>query len=362
MRRALAALAVAAGFLPAICHAAPPRDNWQDDWQRTLDAAKAEGQLTVSAPSGGVWRAELARFQDAYPDIKLAMTAFSGRDFWARFMKEREVGQYLWDLRIGGYDAQLYQIKEAGHLQSVRDLLVLPEVTDDSRWIGGLDLAFLDREQKYVLSFVAVDAMVARFNKQFVGPTLAAADLIDPKWSGRISMADPRGGNALNGLGSLYKHHGADFVRTLLADQKPVLTNVPRQQMDWLMSGRYPIAFGLPSAMLVEYADGGGDVSMIGNMTGVTQISMGVGGISVPTRNPHPNATKVFVNWLLTKDVQERLMQKVKLNSRRADVPLGAPDFALDRDRIDEYDSSQSDDAKPYLDEVKKLLAETSKR
>src|SRR4051794_29508512 len=173
MRRFLAALTVAIGCVPAVCAAAP----WEDDWRRTLAAASAEGQLVLSAPSGGVWRAELNRFQDAYPDIKLAMTAFSGRDFWARFLKEREVGQYLWDVRIGGYDAQLYQIKESGNLQSVRDLLVLPEVTDDDRWLGGLDRAFLDREKTYVMSFVAVDAMTARFNARLVGPALDAADL-----------------------------------------------------------------------------------------------------------------------------------------------------------------------------------------
>jgi ABC-type Fe3+ transport system substrate-binding protein len=356
MRR-LAALAVAVGLAPALCVAAP----WEDDWQRTVAAANAEGQLTVSAPSGGVWRAELNRFQEAFPDIKLAMTAFSGRDFWARFMKEREVGEYLWDVRVGGYDAQEYQIKEAGNLQSVRDLLVLPEVADESRWFGGFDVAFLDRERKYVFSFVAVDQMTARFNRALVGPTLDAADLIDPKWSGKISMADPRGGSSLNGLGGLYKHYGAEFVRKLIVDQKPVITNVARQQMDWLMSGRYPIAFGIPSAMTVEYASGGGDVSMIGNLTGARQFSMGVGGISVPTRNPHPNATKVFVNWLLTKDVQVRLMQKVKLNSRRVDVPLGAPELVVDHAHIDEYYPGQADEAKPYLDEVKKLLAASAK-
>src|SRR4051794_9245911 len=174
MRRFLAALTVAIGCVPAVCAAAP----WEDDWRRTLAAAKAEGQLVLSAPSGGVWRAELSRFQDTHPDIKLAMTAFSGRDFWARFMKEREVGQYLWDLRIGGYDAQEYQIKEAGHLQSVRDLLVLPEVADDAHWYGGLDGVFLDREKKYVFSFVSVDQMTARFNTRIVGPKLDAVDLV----------------------------------------------------------------------------------------------------------------------------------------------------------------------------------------
>lgn len=331
--------------------------DWEQNWNHTLTAAKAEGQLVMSIPAGGVWHAELMRFQDAYPGIKISATTFSGRDFWARFMKEREVGQYLWDIRIGGYDAQEYKIKQAGNLQSVRDLLVLPEVVDDSKWHAGLNSAFLDREKTYIFGFVGVDQMTARFNTKIAGRILTAEDLIDPKWSGKISMADPRGGAALNGMGGLFRKYGADFIQKFIVDQKPVITNVPRQQLEWLVSGRYPIAFGLPSATAVEYGRNGGDISAVGNMAGVAQSSIGVGGIAVPTQNPHPAATKIFVNWLLSKDVQAHLMERVKLNSRRNDVPQGAPDIALDYSHIDDYFRPQGDEAKQYLDEVKKILA-----
>jgi hypothetical protein len=352
MRRILVALALILSFLPGVARA-----GWEQDWDQTVAAAKREGQLVMSAPSGSVWHAELMRFQEAFPDIAVKMTAFSGRDFWARFMKEREVGLYLWDIRIGGYDAQEYQIKQAGNMQSVRALLILPEVIDDDKWHGGLDAAFLDKEKTYIFGFVGVEQMTARFNINIIGASLTAADLIDPKWSGRISMADPRGGSSLNGMGGLYRKFGPDFIRTLIVDQKPTITNIPRQQLEWLISGRYPIAFGLPSATPIEYSRSGGDISVIGNLTGARQSSIGVGGITVPTKNPHPAATKVFVNWLLSKDVQAHIMQRVKLNSRRNDVPQGAPDIALDFNSGDEYFRGQADETKIYLDEVKKILS-----
>jgi ABC-type Fe3+ transport system substrate-binding protein len=347
------AFAVTILAFPAIGHSA----DWEVDWKRTLSQAKVEGRLEMSIPSGSVWRAELLRFQDAYPDIKLNMTAFSGRDFWARFLKERELGQYLWDIRIGGYDAQEYQIKQAGNMQSVRDLLLLPEIVDESKWYGGLDGPFLDREKNYIFGFVNVAQTTARFNVKFIGPALNAADLVDPKWSGKISMADPRGGSSLNGMGGLYKKFGPDFIRKLLIDQKPVITNIPRQQMDWLVSGRYPIAFGLPSAVIVEYGRNGGDTSALSDLKGARQSTSGVGAITVPTKNPHPAATKVFVNWLLSRDVQEHLMKAVQLNSQRNDVAQGASDSALDYAHIDDYFRGQAEDVKPYLDEVKKIMA-----
>jgi len=43
---------------------------------------------------------------------------------------------------------------------------------------------------------------------------------------------------------------------------------------------------------------------------------------------PHPNATKVFVNWLLSKAGQTLLATELKQNSARKDVPVGDPDTA----------------------------------
>lgn len=333
--------------------------DWKTRWDQTVSAAKKEGKLVLSIPSGSVWRAELVRFQEAYPGIKLEMTAFSGRDFWPRFVKEREVGQNLWDLRVGGTDHLAYRLKNAGEFEPIRDFLILPDVASPDTWFGGLDGMFLDKENRFVLTFVAVETNPARFNKQFIDVAeLNATDLVDPKWQGKIAMADPGIGSSLSGLAVLYKKLGPDFIRKLVIDQKPVITRVPRQQMDWLISGRYPITWGMPSAALVEYKKHGGDVSSIADISGGLQWSNGVGGLQMPTKAPHPNAAKVFINWILTKDVQTHLMKGVELNSRRKDVPPGSPDLVLDQKHIDEYENGQSEEIDPYQKKVLDLIRE----
>ena len=40
---------------------------------------------------------------------------------------------------------------------------------------------------------------------------------------------------------------------------------------------------------------------------------------------PHPNAAKVFINWLLTKEGQMAWTTNTQTNSRRKDVPPGDP-------------------------------------
>lgn len=335
---------------------AQPSD-WKAKWDKTVAAARKEGQLVLSIPSGSVWRAELVRFQDAYPDIKLDMSAFSGRDFWPRFVKERELGQSLWDLRVGGTDHVAYRLKNAGDFEPIRDYLILPEVANGKYWYGGLNGMFLDKEKRYVLTFIAVETSPARYNKKFIkAGEISATDLINPKWKGKISMADPSIGSSLSGLAVLYKQLGPDYVRKLVIGQQPVITRVPRQQMDWLSSGRYPITWGMPSAALVEFKKSGGDVSQIENIPGGLQWSNGVGGLQMPTKAPHPNAAKVFINWILSKNVQAHLAKGVELNSRRNDVPPGNEDLELNYSRIDEYENGQSEEIDSYQRKVLDLI------
>jgi ABC-type Fe3+ transport system substrate-binding protein len=40
---------------------------------------------------------------------------------------------------------------------------------------------------------------------------------------------------------------------------------------------------------------------------------------------PHPNAMKVFVNWMLSKDIATRLAKAQNQDTNRADVPSQLP-------------------------------------
>jgi ABC-type Fe3+ transport system substrate-binding protein len=360
MRRIPALLALCLPLLAAGAAAAQAPADWQARWDGLVAAAQKEGAIAISGPSGKVWLPALAAFGKAYPDIKVSITAFSGRDFWPRFSKEREAGQYLWDVRIGGYDAYAYRLKQQGQIAPVRDLLLLPELRDEKSWRHGLDALFIDLEHRYIAGFVAVDETLAHYNQKLLPEPWVRdmANLNDARLTGKISLADPRGGSPLTAMGLLYRKFGPDFIRTLFNVQKPVITNVPRQQLDWLTNGRYPIAFGMPSAMLVEYARSGGNAADLPTMAGLRTWSIGVGGIVLPTRPPHPAATQLFVNWLLSRAEQTRLMQETHLNSQRSDVPDGLPQGAIDDAHFDEYFAGQGEEMKPYQEKAEALLKE----
>jgi ABC-type Fe3+ transport system substrate-binding protein len=47
--------------------------------------------------------------------------------------------------------------------------------------------------------------------------------------------------------------------------------------------------------------------------------------VYVFNRRPHPNATRVFVNWLLGRDVQRELAKAMDQASRRQDITPSTP-------------------------------------
>jgi ABC-type Fe3+ transport system substrate-binding protein len=56
-------------------------------------------------------------------------------------------------------------------------------------------------------------------------------------------------------------------------------------------------------------------------MTEGTPTTASMGNISVLKQNPHPNATIVFLNWLLTREGQAVFSQSLRMPSARVDVP-----------------------------------------
>jgi iron(III) transport system substrate-binding protein len=352
---------IAAGFLGLVTATAPALaadPNWKSDWDKTVAAANKEGELIVSGPVGKLWSDFLVpRFQKDYPGITLKMTPFAARDFWVRFMKEREVGQYLWDLRLGGTDTSLFTLLHQGAIAPIRPLLVLPENTDDTAFYGGIDGLFADNARQYLLAFAFQTSQTSFYNQQVIPQGLTAADLIKPEWTGKISMDDPRGGSVFNQLAVLDKVYGDDYLKTLLLKQKVVIPGSKRQQVEWMVSGRYPIGFGVVTEDILEYAQRGARVDMITVVKSPAEsFTQGFGGISLIDKAPHPNAAKVFINWILTHDVQEPLDAAVKINSRRKGVALGAPQNAVDVTRLDHYFGHQTEDFEQYHNKVAEVV------
>jgi hypothetical protein len=125
------------------------RPEWKKDWERTVEAAKKEGQVVLYA--GADRMAVFGDFQRRYPEIKLVGVPGNASQISQRVMSERRAGQYLADLYISS-SGLAYEFYERKILDPIRPALILPEVVDESKWWGGRHV-YHDDEKSYVFAF-----------------------------------------------------------------------------------------------------------------------------------------------------------------------------------------------------------------
>lgn len=314
---------------------AQAQSDWPKEWEATVAAAEKEGEVSLAGPPGDSFREALvAGFSKLYPKIKVELLGGSGGDKVARILRERQAGVYGWDLYISGPTSGLSAFKPVGALDPLKPGLILPEVKNDNEWIGGFDSGWADNEKKFFYVFggtLAGDNIYLNRDLVAVNDIRSAPDLLNPKWTGKIVIQDPRvEGKGLTDMLVISLAYGEDIARKLLRDQKPVITHDRRQLVEWLVRGRYPIAMGLNEYVLVNFQKKGvgKNISAVEDAkTGIYWAS-GSSGIALFNRAPHPNAAKVYMNWLLSRSGQLDWVKTVT-NSRRVDVPPAEPSSAM---------------------------------
>ncbi len=320
LARALVFLII--GALPVEVWAATG-GGWEADWRRTLETAKKEGKVTIYTTASSSTRVDLSKAFSQKYGLKLEFVMGRGSEMVEKLAMERRNNIYLADIYLGGATTPTTSFKPKGFLAPLKPLLILPEVTNAKAWFGG-GVLFTDREKQYVACpiLTAANSYLAT-NTELVKPgeIKAYKDLLNPKWKGRIIMNDP----TIAGAGSRWfavvadKYTGLDYMRALVK-QEPVITRDQRLQMEGLARGKYAIAIGAQPDILESFIKVGSPVKPLVPEEG-TWLGGGPGLICYFDRAPHPNATKVFINWLLSKEGQTFYSKTVGAESARLDVP-----------------------------------------
>jgi iron(III) transport system substrate-binding protein len=360
VRQIFALLLLILIFVPPLNAAG--QTSWQKEWETTLAAAEKEAQVSIAGPPGDAFReAIVTGFGKLYPKIKVELLGGSGGDKVARILRERQAGVYGWDLYISGPTSALSAFKPAGALDPLKSSLILPESKNDQEWIGGFDAGWADGDKKFFYVFggtLAGDNVYVNRDLVSANEIRSAQDLLDPKWAGKIVMQDPRvEGKGLTDMLVISLAYGEETARKLLRDQKLVITHDRRQLVEWLVRGRYPIAMGLNEYVLVSFQKKGvgKNIAAVEDPKTAVYWASGSSGIALFNRAPHPNAAKVYLNWLLSRNGQLEWIKTVT-NSRRVDVPPVEPGSAMKPGRS--YRNVQAEDMAPQRRRIQQLANE----
>ncbi|MGE0653957.1 MAG: ABC transporter substrate-binding protein [Alphaproteobacteria bacterium] len=307
---------------------------------QTYEAAKAEGEVSIIGPPMVALREELTKgFSAAYPGITVSFHGMMGGAPATKMKAERAAGIFATDAVISGTDTGINQMKPERLIRPFADMIVDPDAMDPKKWLDG-GLYWSDKDQT-VLVLLSMISPVMVINTDMVKPgeLTSDKDLLDPRWKGKIAANDPLvPGNAGLIFRRFYELHGLDYLKKLNA-QDVVVSKDLRQVVDWVAKGRYAIGIGVSPATINQYqAQGVKTVGTIANWEWKDPMYMtaGFGDLFVPEKAAHPNAAKLFVNWLLTRDGQLALSRGIGYPSRRLDVPVDhIPEYLRVRPGID---------------------------
>ena len=286
---------------------------------------KPEDSVVVySAADADMVNAVVAAFEKKYPGTKVSTVVAGTGEIIKRMEaeKERPLGDVGWSFgpeAIGDKKGlfEPYLSKEAGSFfpgQVPRDQVWTPFTT-----------------MPYVIMY----------NKKLVSEAekpKAWKDVLDSKWKGKVAYADAsKSGSSYTLLVTWLTIYGKNetgwkFVEDILRQCKVL----PKSSMTYqgVANGEYPIGLTFEQAAF-EYLKGGAPIGLIYPSEG-TAITLD--GSAIIKNAPHPNAAKLFLDFTVSKEMQDLMVDKFGRRSVRKDVgsPAGLP--TLDTIKAINYD------------------------
>jgi iron(III) transport system substrate-binding protein len=202
-----------------------------------------------------------------------------------------------------------YRLYEAKVLEPTGSSFLLPEVSDPSKWWQG-QYHYIDPDNKYILVYVGAPLFLVAYNTNLANPRefRSYTDLLNPRWKGKIAAFDPRAGGFAATRDRFFYYNaelGPTFLKRLFAEMDLTLYRQYPQGEDWLASGKFALCLCRHQS-ISEAKQQGLPVDLMDPI----QFKEGVGietrakTLALMNNAPHPNATKVFINWFLSREGQ----------------------------------------------------------
>jgi ABC-type Fe3+ transport system substrate-binding protein len=290
------------------------------EWEKIVDSGRKEGKVVVSVPVSPELRKEVEKAFKQRFGIEAELITGRAAAIVAKIQQEGKAGAQSFDLHIGGSESLISGLLSEGLLEPFEPTLVLSEAKSASQWWGGH--IWVDNTKRYIYATLAYQTENLWSNTEYVKADEIRSfnDLLNPKWAGKIGFLDPRTPGSGSSLWSfLWQIKGETYLRKLVA-QKMFLGRDQRQLAENLAKGRHTLVVGLTYYSYAPFIKAGLPVKPVPIPRDEVYVSGGSGNLAIIKGAPHPNATKVFVNWLLSKEGQEVLSHALGQGTRRLDV------------------------------------------
>jgi iron(III) transport system substrate-binding protein len=277
------------------------------DWAKVVAAAKQEGTVTFYFSVLGDQK-QLAIFNkfQAETGIKVQLLDVRASELEARVRAEKAANKITADVMMNGLDAIIADNKDGliGDLAEVPNMKKLKP--DTAKFVSKIATP---------IYFLPYGILV---NTDMVKPAdepKSWLDLTDPKWKGKIQSDDVRapGGGfvwfsaTLHVFGQDYEKKMAAqnlvFSRSVADDEQRVARGEFPMRIPQIFGNWLTILQGLPVKLVVP-------------KEGASYIQFQ---LAVAAGAPHPNAARVFINYLLSEEAQAGFANKALLPAVQVD-------------------------------------------
>jgi iron(III) transport system substrate-binding protein len=290
------------------------------EWEKIVEAGRKEGKVVASIPPS----AELRKLMElTFPKrygIGVEFVPARGGAIIRRMVDEAKAGVQYFDLHIGGTESIITGLLPENVLDPVEPYLILPEVKDPKQWWGGH--IWIDNAKRFIHAFVAYQTISLWSNPNEYKPAEFRTfdDLLNPKLQGRIGISDPRTPGSGSSMWSYMLYiKGEEYLKRFVA-QKLFVTRDLRLLAENLVKGKIAVTSGIAYSEYLPFIKANLPVAPMPVPKEGLYATGGYGHLTILKNAPHPNAAKVFVNWLLGKDGQEIFSRAMGVGTRRLDV------------------------------------------
>jgi iron(III) transport system substrate-binding protein len=304
--------------------------------QKLVEAAKKEGELVYyTTMTLDQSKAVVDRFEKKY-GIKATLFRTGGGPLLNKILTEARGGRYDWDIVVGRGEMALPLIQRK---------LVASYHSPESKMI---DEQLVDKEgywtAYYVNSYV-LGWHTKQVKKQDVPKSYE--ELLNPKWKGGLISLDTEAYGMFEGLKGAWGKEKALAYFKRLAAQEPVLKRGNTERVQLAVAGEYPLIIAY-NQTIQRMTSRGAPIDWLPLEPAVTQVNP----VMIAAKSPHPNAARLFYDFILSKEGQEMLkgMQRIPV---RKDVEPDPPrlfrGFKIAIENPEDYEDFNAS-VKQYLD------------
>ncbi|MDB5544569.1 MAG: putative binding protein component of iron transporter precursor [Hyphomicrobiales bacterium] len=269
--------------------------------QAMIDAAKKEGEVnwyTTQIVNQFV-RPSIAAFEKKY-GIKVNYFRGNATDIALKVSSEAKAGRIMADVVDGTATSVMLR----------RDDQVMKWIPENK-----FDKQFVDPEGYWIASNFYV--LTPGYNTEMVKKAdvpKSFADLLDPKWKGKMiwnatSSASAGAGFVGTVLLSMGEEKGMDYLRALAKQNVVSVASSGRQVLDQVIAGEYPLGLQIFNNHAVISARQGAPSGWAPLDTSMAVIAT----ISVTKASAHPNAAKLFMEFVTSEEGQKLLAEAGEL-------------------------------------------------